>query len=91
MGAKSVADYRLHQGSSVELKGRLKPSRGAGQAVELLVEETKVIGECDPAVSTRLKLLTEWCVFIFRATRFRRNICPSMYSGTKRIYVSKRP
>jgi asparaginyl-tRNA synthetase len=42
---------RLTAGTSVQLKGRLEKSKGGGQAVELVVDETSVLGECDPEVS----------------------------------------
>jgi hypothetical protein len=42
---------RLTAGTSVQLKGRLEKSKGGGQAVELIVDETSVLGECDPEVS----------------------------------------
>ncbi|EIW73510.1 hypothetical protein TREMEDRAFT_24575 [Tremella mesenterica DSM 1558] len=38
----------LTNGTSVSLSGRLSPSRGPGQTVELLVEETTILGSCDP-------------------------------------------
>ena len=41
----------LTVGSSVELRGELKPSRGKGQDVEFTVESSQVLGECDAAVS----------------------------------------
>ena len=46
------ANERLTVGSSVQLKGELKPSRGKGQGWELVVSESRVLGDCDPAVSS---------------------------------------
>lgn len=42
---------RLDAGASVQLRGKLVPSRGAGQAREFLVQDTEIIGSCDPEVS----------------------------------------
>lgn len=39
---------RLSAGTAVRLTGTIKPSRGAGQAVELAVSECEVLGPCDP-------------------------------------------
>lgn len=36
-------------GSAVRLNGKLVQSRGSGQAIELLVDSTEVVGPCDPA------------------------------------------
>ncbi|WVF68954.1 hypothetical protein IAT40_003728 [Kwoniella sp. CBS 6097] len=38
----------LTNGTSVQLKGRLTKSKGQGQDVELLVEDVRTLGECDP-------------------------------------------
>ena len=44
-------------GSSVELQGQLKASKGKGQDVEFVVEQSTVLGHCDAAVSmTHLSL-----------------------------------
>jgi len=40
---------RLHPGASVVVQGRVVPSAGAGQAVELKAEALRVLGFCDPA------------------------------------------
>jgi hypothetical protein len=45
-----LMEPRLTAGTSVQLKGRLEKSKGGGQAVELVVDETSVLGECDPEV-----------------------------------------
>lgn len=50
-GMFTGANVRLDAGASVCLQGRLVQSKGAGQARELLVESTKVLGRCDPEVS----------------------------------------
>ncbi|OCF45984.1 asparagine-tRNA ligase [Kwoniella heveanensis CBS 569] len=38
----------ITNGTSVQLRGRLTKSRGQGQDVELLVEDVRMLGECDP-------------------------------------------
>ncbi|WVW84751.1 asparagine-tRNA ligase [Kwoniella bestiolae CBS 10118] len=38
----------LTNGTSVNLTGELKKSKGQGQDLELLVDEIKILGECDP-------------------------------------------
>jgi aspartyl/asparaginyl-tRNA synthetase len=49
-------DDSLDAGANVRLNGRIVTSKGSGQARELLVESTEVIGGCDPEVSlTRSK------------------------------------
>lgn len=38
----------LTPGAAVRMRGKLAASRGAGQAVELLVDEVALLGACDP-------------------------------------------
>ena len=54
---ESGADDRLDAGASVRLKGRIVSSKGAGQARELLVKSTEVIGTCDPEVRSFISVL----------------------------------
>ena len=39
---------KLNTGASVNIKGKLVPSQGRGQAVEIVVSELDVLGEADP-------------------------------------------
>lgn len=39
---------KLNTGAAVNIKGKLVPSQGRGQAVEIVVGELKVLGEADP-------------------------------------------
>jgi asparaginyl-tRNA synthetase len=39
---------RVHTGSSIRVDGRLVPSQGRGQAVEVQAERVEIIGDCDP-------------------------------------------
>jgi aspartyl/asparaginyl-tRNA synthetase len=52
-GTEIHTNDRLDAGASVRLKGQMVTSKGSGQARELLVESTEVIGGCDPEVSLR--------------------------------------
>ncbi|KAL0575887.1 asparaginyl-tRNA synthetase [Marasmius crinis-equi] len=44
----SLLPKELSNGASVKLTGRLGKSPGAGQEKELLVEDVKILGSCDP-------------------------------------------
>ena len=39
---------RVHIGASISVAGKLVPSQGRGQAVEILADTITVLGDCDP-------------------------------------------
>lgn len=52
---------RLTNGAAVRLTGKIVPSRGPGQSLELLVDEdsggrVEIVGECDPEVPPSLSV-----------------------------------
>lgn len=45
---RALVDEGLNPGSAVRMVGQLVASKGAGQALELVVEDAALLGSCDP-------------------------------------------
>lgn len=41
---------RINTGACIKVSGKLVPSQGSGQKVEVLAEQIEVLGDCDPSV-----------------------------------------